>query len=365
MQSGEEEAYRLDEDPGELVSRPDDVPGELRERLYAELETVSRHRSAPRRRRSSSSGCRTWAICESEYRLASRGRQQPQTLSEDQAVTDLARLYGRMVLIRRFEESLLELFSLGKLAGTTHTYIGQEANAVGVIDHLERGRDVIVSNHRCHGHYLAFTDDVDGLLGEVMGKASGVCGGKGGSQHLCNDGFYSNGVLGSTMPVATGMALAERERGCGAVTTVAFIGDGTLGQGVVYESLNIASRWGLPLLVVVENNYYAQSTPSHLTLAGRDRRPRRRLRHRDGRAGHDRRGRDLGCGRRDRAEGAVERAAVLPRAQHVSLQPALEGRRQPRPGGDRGGAAARSARRRRLAARRGERASIEEACERR
>ena len=126
---------------------------------------------------------------------------------------------------------------------------------------------MIVSNHRCHGHYLAFTDDVDGLLGEVMGKASGVCGGKGGSQHLCSDGFYSNGVLGSTVPVATGMALAERERGSGAVTTV-FIGDGTLGQGVVYESLNIASRWGLPLLVVVENNYYAQSTPSRLTLAG-------------------------------------------------------------------------------------------------
>ena len=202
-------------------------------------------------------------------------------------MTDLARLYGRMVLIRRFEESLLELFSLGKLAGTTHTYVGQEANAVGVIDHLERGRDVIVSNHRCHGHYLAFTDDVDGLLGEVMGKASGVCGGKGGSQHLCSDGFYSNGVLGSTVPVATGMALAERERGSGAVT-VAFIGDGTLGQGVVYESLNIASRWGLPLLVVVENNYYAQSTPSQLTLAGSIADRGRGLRHRDGRAGHDR-----------------------------------------------------------------------------
>ena len=192
---------------------------------------------------------------------------KPQTLSEDQAVADLARLYGRMVLIRRFEESLLELFSLGKLAGTTHTYIGQEANAVGVIDHLQPGLDVVVSNHRCHGHYLAFTDDVDGLLGEVMGRESGVCGGKGGSQHLCSGGFYSNGVLGSTVPVAAGMALAERERGSGAVTTV-FIGDGTLGQGVVYESLNIASRWGLPLLVVVENNYYAQSTPSHLTLAG-------------------------------------------------------------------------------------------------
>ncbi len=170
--------------------------------------------------------------------------------------------------MRRFEESLLELFSAGKIDGTVHTYIGQEANAVGVIDRLERERDVIVSNHRCHGHYLAFTDDALGLLREVMGKQGGVCGGKGGSQHLCNGNFYSNGVLGSTVPVAAGMALAEKQRRTGAVT-VAFLGDGTLGQGVVYESLNLASLWQLPILFVVENNFYAQSTPSHLNLAGR------------------------------------------------------------------------------------------------
>ena len=136
-----------------------------------------------------------------------------------------------------------------------------------MISHLEQGRDVIVSNHRCHGHYLAFTDDVNGLLREVMGRQGGVCGGKGGSQHLCNDGFYSNGILGSTVPLAAGMALAERERGGDAVVTV-FLGDGTLGQGVVYESLNLASLWELPLLFVVENNFYAQSTPSRLQLAG-------------------------------------------------------------------------------------------------
>ncbi len=184
------------------------------------------------------------------------------------APTALGLRYERMYLIRRFEESLLELFSAGKLVGTTHTYIGQEANAVGVIAHLDRDRDIVVSNHRCHGHYLAFTDDVDGLLREVMGKQGGVCGGKGGSQHLCNGNFYSNGVLGSTVPLATGMALAERERRSGAVT-VAFIGDGTLGQGVVYESLNMASLWGLPIVFVVENNSYAQSTPTRLGLAGR------------------------------------------------------------------------------------------------
>jgi TPP-dependent pyruvate/acetoin dehydrogenase alpha subunit len=175
--------------------------------------------------------------------------------------------YGRMFFIRRFEETLLDLFAQGKLVGTTHTYIGQEANAVGVIDHLDPERDVVFSNHRCHGHYLAFTDDAFGLLCEVMGKAPGVCGGKGGSQHLCRGNFYSNGVLGSIVPVATGIALAEREKGTGGISTV-FLGDGTFGEGVTYESLNIASLWQLPVLFVVEDNGYAQSTPVDLELAG-------------------------------------------------------------------------------------------------
>ena len=188
-------------------------------------------------------------------------------LEQAPASATVERLYSVMALIRRFEETLLELFAAGKLAGTTHTCIGQEADAAGVISCLDAERDVVVSNHRCHGHYLAFTGDVDGLLREVMGKEGGVCGGKGGSQHLRAGNFYSNGVLGSTVPLAAGMALAERERGGGAVTTV-FVGDGTLGQGVVYESLNIASLWRLPLLVVVEHNGYAQSTPSRLQLAG-------------------------------------------------------------------------------------------------
>ena len=182
-------------------------------------------------------------------------------------MTALATLYERMFFIRRFEETLLDLFSHGKLVGTTHTYIGQEANGVGVIDHLDPERDVVVSNHRCHGHYLAFTDDAFGLLSEVMGRATGVCGGKGGSQHLCRGNFYSNGVLGSIVPVATGIALAEKAKGTGAVSTV-FLGDGTLGEGVTYESLNIASLWTLPVLFVVENNHYAQSTPVELELAG-------------------------------------------------------------------------------------------------
>ena len=195
------------------------------------------------------------------------GRQEQAETAPARAGSDERALYERMALIRRFEETLLELFAAGKLHGTTHTCIGQEADAVGVIACLDPDRDVVVSNHRCHGHYLAFTDDVDGLLREVMGRVGGVCGGKGGSQHLFAGNFYSNGVLGSTVPLAAGMALAEREKQSDAVVTV-FVGDGTLGQGVVYESLNIASLWRLPLLVVVEHNGYAQSTPSVLQLAG-------------------------------------------------------------------------------------------------
>jgi TPP-dependent pyruvate/acetoin dehydrogenase alpha subunit len=188
-------------------------------------------------------------------------------MSDLQTQPPVERLYPVMALIRRFEETLLELFAAGHLAGTTHTCIGQEADSAGVIACLDAERDVVISNHRCHGHYLALTDDVDGLLREVMGKVGGVCGGKGGSQHLHAGNFYSNGVLGSTVPLAAGMAFAERERGDGGLATV-FIGDGTLGQGVVYESLNIASLWRLPLLVVVEHNGYAQTTPSELQIAG-------------------------------------------------------------------------------------------------
>ena len=172
-----------------------------------------------------------------------------------------------MYLIRRVEETLLELFSKGLLVGTTHTCIGQEACAVGVINALDKDKDIIFSNHRGHGHFLAYSGDLVGLLGEVMGKSIGVCGGIGGSQHLCKKNFYTNGVQGGIVPVATGMAFAEKLKGSGAIVVV-FIGDGTLGQGVVYEAFNISSLWELPILFVLEDNKYAQSTPSYMQHAG-------------------------------------------------------------------------------------------------
>jgi TPP-dependent pyruvate/acetoin dehydrogenase alpha subunit len=171
-----------------------------------------------------------------------------------------------MFLIREFEEAVLRLFAQGELSGTTHAYIGQEADAVGLLAHLTTD-DIVVSNHRCHGHYLAAFNDPEGLLKELMGKADGVCGGMGGSQHLHRQNFYTNGVLGGTLPWAAGMALAEKLKGTGRIT-VAFMGDGALGEGVVYETFNIASLWRLPMLFVIENNRYAQSTPVELQLAG-------------------------------------------------------------------------------------------------
>lgn len=177
-----------------------------------------------------------------------------------------SRLYHKMYTIRRFEETVLENFSKGVFSGTTHTYLGQEANAAGVLDHLAVD-DIVVSNHRCHGHFLAYGGAPHPLFAELMGKASGVCGGRGGSQHLHWRNFYSNGILGGTVPMATGMALAEKFMSNQAVV-ITFLGDGTLGEGVFYESLNIASLWQAPILYVVENNHIAQTTPSRLALAG-------------------------------------------------------------------------------------------------
>ena len=174
--------------------------------------------------------------------------------------------WSHAFLIRSFEERLLKLFSEGKLFGTVHTCIGQEFTGVAVASQLIDG-DKMVSNHRCHGHYLARTSDANGLMAEVMGRRTGICGGRGGSQHICAHGVYSNGIQGGMTPVSAGMALAQKLNQTGNVV-VAFIGDGTLGEGTLYETLNIISKWDLPMLIVLENNLYAQSTSQTLTLAG-------------------------------------------------------------------------------------------------
>lgn len=175
-------------------------------------------------------------------------------------------LYKTMLLIRRFEERALAEFSTGKLFGTTHAYIGQEADAAAIFAAADPG-DVVFSNHRCHGHFLAYGGDPHALAAELMGKATGLVGGRGGSQHIHWKNFYSNGIQGGIVPVTAGMALAEKTSQTGQVAIV-FIGDGTLGEGVLYETLNIASLWKLPILFVLENNRMAQTTPIELAVAG-------------------------------------------------------------------------------------------------
>ncbi len=175
-------------------------------------------------------------------------------------------LYKTMLLIRRFEEHLLAEFNTGKLVGTTHVYIGQEADAAGVFSIIDPD-DVIFSNHRCHGHFLAYGGEPYRLAAELLGRSTGLVGGRGGSQHIQWRNFYSNGIQGGIVPVATGMALAEKARQTGRIV-LAFIGDGTLGEGTLYESLNIVALWRLPILFVLENNRYAQTTPVEKGVAG-------------------------------------------------------------------------------------------------
>jgi len=168
--------------------------------------------------------------------------------------------------IRKVEEKFLQLFSEGKLNGTVHTCVGQEFSAIAFAGQL-RKKDFVFSNHRCHGHYIAFTGDTRGLLAELLGKSTGTSGGIGSSQHLCNSNFFSNGIQGGIVPVAAGYALGNKLAKNGAIGIV-FIGDGTLGEGALYETMNIISKWEIPLLIVCENNFFAQSTPQHINLAG-------------------------------------------------------------------------------------------------
>lgn len=171
----------------------------------------------------------------------------------------------QLLLIRRFEERLLRLFSDGLLAGTTHTCIGQEYIPVAIAPLVRR--DFVFSNHRGHGHYLAHCRDPEGLLAELLGREGAVCRGVGGSQHLRRDNFVSTGVQGESVPAAVGVALHFRHVDKPRLT-MAYIGDGTWGEGAVYEGLNMARLWSVPLLLVVEHNGIAQSTRTDQQMAG-------------------------------------------------------------------------------------------------
>ena len=176
--------------------------------------------------------------------------------------------YERMVTIRRFEEQARREADAGKLRGM-HSSIGQEAVPTGVCAHL-RDSDFVLGTHRSHHHCIAKGVDLNEMMAELLGKATGTNKGKGGTMHIAdiNKGMLgANGVVGSNIPVATGVALSASVRGSDQVSVV-FFGDGASSQGSLHESMNLASIWNLPILFVCENNLYAEATPFEYSVAG-------------------------------------------------------------------------------------------------
>jgi len=180
---------------------------------------------------------------------------------------DAPTIYGFAHLIRLTEQLLLDLFSKGLLSGTTHTCLGQELCQMSVVRALDDPDDVVLSNHRNHGHFLTYSGAFDALVCEIMGRDTGICGGVGGSQHIAFRHFHSNGVQAGMTAIGVGLALARRIRRSKAIVTC-MVGDGTLGEGLLYESLNLASVWRVPMLFVVEHNGIAQTTPTAETIGG-------------------------------------------------------------------------------------------------
>ena len=188
------------------------------------------------------------------------------------SLDDLERMYLTMQVIRQFEEAVGKLYQKGLLKGGVHASIGQEAVAVGVCRAL-RPDDWITSTHRGHGHHIAKGADLDRMMAEIMGKATGYCRGRGGSMHMAAFEVGSLGaypVVAAGVPVGVGAALSAVMQGLDRVT-VSFFGEGALGQGTLHESLNLAALWRLPLIFLCENNQYAVSTPVSEAIAMRDR----------------------------------------------------------------------------------------------
>jgi acetoin:2,6-dichlorophenolindophenol oxidoreductase subunit alpha len=179
------------------------------------------------------------------------------------------RFYRQMLKIRLFEEEVNQLYLGAKMPGLAHLYIGEEAVAVGVCEALRRD-DYITSTHRGHGHCIAKGAALDRMFAELLGKESGYCRGKGGSMHIADQdtgNLGANAIVGGSAGIAAGAAMSAKMRGTDQVA-VCFFGDGALGQGLLYESMNMASLWKLPVIYVCENNQYNEYTHYRETTAG-------------------------------------------------------------------------------------------------
>ncbi len=184
--------------------------------------------------------------------------QPPHTESPAQ----LEQYYRDMVFIRHFEEKCNVAYRQGKIGGYMHTYIGMEALAVGWLYSIRKGEDYVITAYRDHAHALLLGTDPVAAMAELMGRKGGTAGGKGGSMHLFDPekGFYGGwGIVGGHIPLGAGLAFASKYRGQDRVT-LNFLGDGAANQGVLFETLNMASLWELPCIFIIENNEFAMGT---------------------------------------------------------------------------------------------------------
>ena len=178
-------------------------------------------------------------------------------------------MYEQMYKIRAFEEQVNELYQSAKMPGLAHLYSGEEAIAVGVCEALTR-EDYITSTHRGHGHCLAKGASLDKMFAELLGKDAGYCHGKGGSMHIADQdtgNLGANAIVGGSSAIATGAAFASKRLGNNRVA-VCFFGEGALGQGLIYESMNMAQLWKLPVIYICENNLYNEYTHHSESTAG-------------------------------------------------------------------------------------------------
>jgi TPP-dependent pyruvate/acetoin dehydrogenase alpha subunit len=188
---------------------------------------------------------------------ARRQKRNPIAVSGDRWL----HVYRQMLRIRVFEERVNELYTSAKMPGLAHLYIGEEATAVGVCEALRRD-DYITSTHRGHGHCLAKGATLERMFAELLGKEAGYCRGKGGSMHIADQdtgNLGANAIVGAGTGIATGAAMSAKMRGTGQVVA-SFFGDGALGQGLLYEAMNMAALWKLPIIYVCENNQYNEYT---------------------------------------------------------------------------------------------------------
>ncbi len=206
-------------------------------------------------------------IAEGKKSERKRGRPPKSIINDKPSAEAMLDMYRQMVLIRRFEEKAGQLYGMGQIGGFCHLYIGQEAVVVG-IQSVARPEDSVVTSYRDHGHMLACDMDAGGVMAELTGRADGYSRGKGGSMHMFSrekNFFGGHGIVAAQVPIGAGLAFAHKYNNDGGVN-MAYLGDGAVNQGQVYETFNMAALWSLPVIFVIENNQYGMGTLSAVLL---------------------------------------------------------------------------------------------------